>query len=102
MLDQVIEFYSDVPYFHIGCDEVYYKLQHSECRNKFGGDFHRAFIEHVIKIASYVRKKIPNAKIIIWDDMLHSISEGFLQQNVIIFVKTTNSSIESIAMMIKW
>lgn len=45
MLDQVINQYPDVPYFHVGCDEVYYKLQNPKCADyQFKGDFTRAFM----------------------------------------------------------
>lgn len=45
MLDQVINQHKDVPYFHIGCDEVYYKLTHPSCANtSFNYDFNEAFM----------------------------------------------------------
>ena len=44
MLNQVIEQHNDSPYFHIGCDEVYYKLLHPRCstaqkENNFQEDY---------------------------------------------------------------
>ena len=49
MIDQVINMHPNVPYFHIGCDEVYYKLFHPSCRNEngtlFNGDFQIAFLK---------------------------------------------------------
>ena len=45
MLDQVIKQHSDAPYFHIGCDEVYYKLMHPNCSDSvFKNDFTEAFM----------------------------------------------------------
>ena len=47
MLDQVIELHKDVSYFHIGCDEVYYKLTHSSCQStQFNNDFPRAYMTY--------------------------------------------------------
>jgi len=48
MLDQVIELHKDAPYFHIGCDEVYFKLTHPSCQNtQFNNDFPRAYMTYV-------------------------------------------------------
>ncbi len=48
MLDQVLTAHPDVPYFHIGCDEVYYKLLNTKCATPtlmFDGDFGKAFMK---------------------------------------------------------
>jgi hypothetical protein len=49
MLDQVIALHPDVPYFHIGCDEVYYKLTNEKCNFNgtmfFDGEFIDAFMK---------------------------------------------------------
>ena len=46
MIDQVIKLHPDAPYFHIGCDEVYYKLMHPNCSNLlFKDDFTEAFMK---------------------------------------------------------
>lgn len=78
LLDQVIKQHNDVPYFHIGCDEVYYKLTHQKCREKGKNDFTTAYLEHLVQIATYVRKQLPNAKIMFWDDMLQGMNEDSL------------------------
>jgi hypothetical protein len=45
MLDQVIKQFPDVPYFHIGFDEVYYKPQHPSCAKfPYRSDFTRFFM----------------------------------------------------------
>jgi hypothetical protein len=47
MIDQVIALHPDVPYFHIGCDEVYYKLTNQKCNDPswpHGTDFTKAFM----------------------------------------------------------
>ena len=51
MVNQVMELHPDVPYFHIGCDEVYYKLTNEKCRkpiNLFDNDFTEAFMRYKI------------------------------------------------------
>lgn len=46
MVDQVVNQHLDVPYFHIGCDEVYYKLLHSACSSyPFRFDFTQNFMK---------------------------------------------------------
>ena len=37
---------------------------------------------HVTRVADHVKSKLPNAKIIIWDDMLHNIHLGTLNSFV--------------------
>lgn len=31
MIDQMLALHPSIPYLHIGCDEVYYRLIHPEC-----------------------------------------------------------------------
>lgn len=46
MIDQVIKLHDDVQEFHVGCDEVYYKLAHEKCANyPFKNDFAQAFMK---------------------------------------------------------
>ena len=45
MLDQVISVHQDAEYFHIGCDEVYYKLVHPSCSTYPYHDFTEAFMQ---------------------------------------------------------
>jgi len=42
---------------------------------------------HIVKIASHIKGKLPNVKIMIWDDMLHSIGENVLTEHVRIINK---------------
>lgn len=45
MIDQVIKLHEDVEHFHVGCDEVYYKLVHEKCvDHPFKHDFAAAFM----------------------------------------------------------
>jgi hexosaminidase len=79
MVDQVIAAHPDSLYFHVGLDEVYYKLMHPNCsQTTFNGDFTQAFLSHLTKVAAHVRSKLPKAKILIWDDMLHNMDESVM------------------------
>ena len=33
MIDQMLSLHPTIPYLHIGCDEVYYRLIHPQCVN---------------------------------------------------------------------
>lgn len=33
MIDQLLSEHPSIPYLHIGCDEVYYRLIHPQCAN---------------------------------------------------------------------
>ena len=46
MLDQVIKAHNDAEYFHIGCDEVYYKLSHPNCSTYPHKPFQNAFLQY--------------------------------------------------------
>lgn len=46
MLDQVIKFHQDAEYFHVGCDEVYYKLLHQNCSTYQYKFFPEAFMKY--------------------------------------------------------
>ena len=83
MLDQVIAQHQDARFFHVGLDEVYYKLLHPNCTfSPFKHDFAEAFMNHLIRVASHVQLKLPKAKILIWDDMLHGMDELTIQKYV--------------------
>ena len=63
---QVLALHHDSNYVHIGCDEVY---QIGECPRCRQSDSKQLFLDHVTRVAKYVRKKY-NKNSIIWDDML--------------------------------
>ncbi len=33
MIDQMLSLHPSIPYLHMGCDEVYYRLIHPQCLN---------------------------------------------------------------------
>lgn len=80
MLDQVIEQHQDSMYFHVGLDEVYYKLMHPNCTHLQPDGFTKAFLNHLTRVAEHIRMKIPKAKILIWDDMLHNMDETTMEE----------------------
>lgn len=85
MIDQVVAQHNDSLYFHIGFDEVYFQLTNSNCRdiiNRYNGDFKIAFMEHLKLVAAHVNRKLPNATVIIWDDMLRHMRLKFLKNYV--------------------
>ncbi|KAB7497051.1 Hexosaminidase D [Armadillidium nasatum] len=76
MIDQMMKLHKGlVRYLHIGCDEVYQLGECEKCRAKVR---EALFLEHVSKVAKYVRetyKVIP----IIWHDMLTHVSEYLMK-----------------------
>lgn len=75
IIDQVVQLHREanhpIKYLHIGCDEVFHIAQCDRCRNT---DRETLFINHVRKVASYVRK-VHSLQPIIWDDMLRTMSD---------------------------
>jgi hypothetical protein len=54
MLDQVIKQHSDAPYFHIGFDEVYYKLEHPKCQETGNKNFTTTYLRLIEIIDKYI------------------------------------------------
>jgi hypothetical protein len=91
MIDQVIAQHHDAKYFHIGLDEVYYKLTHPNCSfQSYKSDFTEAFMVHLIRVAKHVRQKLPNSNIIIWDDMLQGMDETIIEKYVYYIIYSRN------------
>lgn len=70
LIDQVMTLHRNAKWLHIGCDEVYHMAMCNICNKK---DRETIFLEHVVRVAKYVREKhkvIP----IIWDDMLRNFN----------------------------
>lgn len=57
-------------HLHIGCDEVYRMGECSRCKTK---DQNQLFLSHIQTVVNFVKKKWPNLKVVIWDDMLRQI-----------------------------
>ena len=57
--------------FFTGCDEVYHLGECSQCAGQARTD---VFVNHVKKVANYVKTKYPQIQtVIIWDDMLRNL-----------------------------
>ncbi|CAF4564012.1 unnamed protein product [Rotaria sp. Silwood2] len=65
--------HSSISYFHMGCDEVYYRLVHPQCANLNFRDDADLFIRHVTRVAKYIKSKRPAIKLFIWHDMLSQL-----------------------------
>lgn len=65
-------------HIHIGCDEVYQLGECPRCREKIHDQL---FLDHVYNVASFIKKKWPNLKVIIWDDQIRQISLDFLKNS---------------------
>ncbi|OTF75726.1 hexosaminidase D-like protein [Euroglyphus maynei] len=75
MIDQILIAHPDSRWLHIGCDEVYQIGICDLCKHKERDEL---FLNHVKKIATYVKEKY-NVTSIIWDDMLRQFSEDFVK-----------------------
>ncbi|KAG6458209.1 hypothetical protein O3G_MSEX010737 [Manduca sexta] len=77
MLEQALELQPDAKYFHIGADEVWHTAVCDECKFIAATHQYKApslYLDHVRGIASFVKQKRPGITILMWDDMLRSIS----------------------------
>ncbi|KAH9423131.1 Hydrolase [Dermatophagoides pteronyssinus] len=75
MIDQIMIAHPDSKWLHIGCDEVYQIGICDLCKHK---DRDELFLNHVKRIATYVKEKY-NVTSIIWDDMLRQFSPDFVK-----------------------
>lgn len=78
--DETSKAISKLTHIHIGCDEVYQLGECPRCREKIHDQL---FLDHVYNIASFIKKKWPGIKVIIWDDQIRQISLDFLKNSAI-------------------
>ena len=76
IIDQVMAIHPTVKWLHVGCDEVFHMGYCDRCRLK---DRDSIYIQHVTRVAKYVRDKY-NVIPIIWDDMLRNIAPDRLRE----------------------
>ncbi|XP_043256949.1 hexosaminidase D-like [Colletes gigas] len=77
MIDQVVTAHPNAKHIHIGADEVYQIGECSRCldamlKGQLGKK--RLFLDHVAKVARYVKDKYPDLTILMWDDEFREIS----------------------------
>ncbi|XP_046406776.1 hexosaminidase D-like [Ischnura elegans] len=85
MIKQIVEFHSDLSFLHIGADEVWHMALCERCQaqvvlEKPEDRKSRLFLNHVLAVAKFIQSMYPSLGIIIWDDMLRSISPEILME----------------------
>lgn len=78
--DNIYRTIPQLTHIHIGCDEVYQLGECPRCREKIHDQL---FLDHVYSVASFVKKKWPDLKVIIWDDQIRQISLELLKNSAI-------------------
>lgn len=66
-----------IRFIHIGCDEVFQMGECVRCRTQTR-EF--LFLNHVTRVAEYVRSHYANVVPLIWDDMLRHLPPVSLEQ----------------------
>ncbi|KAG8265868.1 Hexosaminidase (glycosyl hydrolase 20, catalytic domain) containing [Homalodisca vitripennis] len=77
MIDDIIAMHPASRYIHIGCDEVYNLGECSQCLDtmlKKNWTKKQLFFNHIVTVASYIKKKYPNVKPLMWDDEFRKMS----------------------------
>ncbi|KAI2658422.1 Hexosaminidase D [Labeo rohita] len=84
MLQQVMKLHPKSTSLHIGADEVY-MLGHGDESKQWlgvpGRSVHQLFLSHVIKVAKGIQESAPNLKLIMWDDMLRSMTPETIKES---------------------
>ncbi|KAJ8246453.1 hypothetical protein GJAV_G00267980 [Gymnothorax javanicus] len=84
MVQQVLELHPDMRFLHIGADEVYLLGHGEESRHWLsipGHDLQQMFLGHVTKVAKRIKAAWPHLTLIMWDDMLRSMSHSALKES---------------------
>ncbi|KAF4106534.1 hexosaminidase D [Onychostoma macrolepis] len=84
MLQQVMKLHPKSTSLHIGADEVFMLGHGDESKHWLdipGRSIHQLFLSHVIKVAKGVQKSAPNLNLIMWDDMLRSMTPGTIKES---------------------
>ncbi|XP_043678011.1 hexosaminidase D-like [Vespula pensylvanica] len=77
IIDQVVAAHPTSKHLHIGADEVYQIGDCSRCVNtmvKKHWTKKQLFLDHVSKVASYIKEKYPQLTVLMWDDEFREIS----------------------------
>ncbi|XP_034563284.1 hexosaminidase D [Notolabrus celidotus] len=84
MLRQVVELHPGLKTLHIGADEVYILGEGEESKLWLatpGRTVEQLFLSHVTKVARAIKKAWPHMSIIMWDDMMRSMSQDTLKDS---------------------
>lgn len=84
MLQQVMKLHPKSTSLHIGADEVYMLGHGDESKHwldVLGQSVHQLFLSHVIKVAKGVQESAPNLNLIMWDDMLRSMTPETIKES---------------------
>ncbi|XP_043109083.1 hexosaminidase D [Puntigrus tetrazona] len=84
MLQQVMKLHPKSTTLHIGADEVYMLGHGDESKHWLdvpGRSVHQLFLSHVIKVAKGVQESSPNLNLIMWDDMLRSMTPETIKES---------------------
>lgn len=77
IIDQVVAAHPTSKYLHIGADEVYQIGDCSRCINamvKKHWTKKQLFLDHVSKVANYIKENYPYLSVLMWDDEFREIS----------------------------
>ncbi|XP_014613036.1 PREDICTED: hexosaminidase D-like [Polistes canadensis] len=77
VIDQVVAAHPNIKYLHIGADEVYQIADCSRCIDliiKKNWNKKQLFLDHVSKVARYIKDKYPWLTVLMWDDEFREIS----------------------------
>lgn len=78
MIRQIIQKHPKSTMIHIGADEVYHIGKCNRCKRLMTDlhiSSHHLFLTHIKRIASHIKLKYPNMKILMWDDEFRNIDE---------------------------
>lgn len=84
MLQQVMKLHPKSTSLHIGADEVFMLGHGDESRDWLdvpGRSVHQLFLSHVIKVAKGVQKSATNLNLVMWDDMLRSMTPEIIKES---------------------
>uniref|UniRef100_A0A673L1Z0 beta-N-acetylhexosaminidase n=1 Tax=Sinocyclocheilus rhinocerous TaxID=307959 RepID=A0A673L1Z0_9TELE len=84
MLQQVMKLHPKSTSLHIGADEVYMLGHGDESKHWLdvpGWSVHQLFLSHVIKVAKGVQESAPNLNLMMWDDMLRSMTPETIKES---------------------
>lgn len=80
LLDEDDSLTPNLTHLHIGCDEVFRMGECPQCKSK---ERDQLFLSHVRAVATMVKKRWPQLKIVIWDDMLRHVQLADLKNSKI-------------------